>query len=92
MFLGIEIGGTKLQLGIGPGDGSIISIRRVPVDPKKGGDGIREQITTAIPELLKQAGMEKSHLIAAGVGFDVQRDRALTPIGIGKPAAHAVFL
>jgi glucokinase len=27
MFLGIEIGGTKLQLGIGPGDGTLAGDR-----------------------------------------------------------------
>ena len=38
MYLGIEIGGTKLQLGLGPGDGTLASLWRGPVDVAAGGD------------------------------------------------------
>lgn len=45
MFLGIEIGGTKLQLGVGHGDGSdFVALERLDVDISKGGQGIRDQI------------------------------------------------
>lgn len=45
MFLGIEIGGTKLQLGVGRGDGSdFVAFERREVDLAQGGQGIRDQI------------------------------------------------
>ncbi len=45
MFLGIEIGGTKLQLGVGTGDGSpLIALERRTVERTRGADAIREQI------------------------------------------------
>ena len=44
MFLGIEIGGTKLQLGLGHGDGTLLALWRGAVDPAAGGEGIRRQI------------------------------------------------
>jgi len=69
MFLGIEIGGTKLQLGIGAGDGTIVKLWRGTVDPAHGGEGIRRQILAAFPELLASAGMIKSDLKGIGVGF-----------------------
>lgn len=69
MFLGIEIGGTKLQLGLGPGDGTLAALWRGPVDVPAGGPGIRTQIESAIPELLAQAGITRSDLLAAGIGF-----------------------
>jgi glucokinase len=69
MFLGIEIGGTKLQLGIGPGDGTLIHFWRGPVKPKAGGEGIRKQIVTAVPKLLRQAKMKSKDCRAIGVGF-----------------------
>ena len=47
MYLGIEIGGTKLQLGLGPGDGTLVALWRGPVDVKAGGEGIRQQIGAA---------------------------------------------
>ena len=38
--LGIEIGGTKLQLGIGQGQGSLAALERLRVDPSRGAAGI----------------------------------------------------
>ena len=52
MYLGIEIGGTKLQLGVGAADGIVAAKWRGTVDPAKGGEGIRLQLEAAIPELL----------------------------------------
>ena len=37
MFLGIEIGGTKLQLGIGSGDGPpLVELRRADIRSEEG--------------------------------------------------------
>ena len=69
MYLGIEIGGTKLQLGIGPGDGVIEALWRATVVPAHGADGIRRQITQAIPELLAGAKRERDELKGVGIGF-----------------------
>ena len=52
MYLGIEIGGTKLQLGLGDGDGVLHAMWRGAVVPADGADGIRRQITNAVPDLL----------------------------------------
>ena len=68
-YLGIEIGGTKLQLGVGPGDGTLAGLWRGTVDPGAGGDGIRRQITAAVPELLARSGVERSQLKGVGIGF-----------------------
>ena len=69
MYLGIEIGGTKLQLGIGPGDGTLTGLWRGGVDIAAGGPGIRQQIVAAVPELLASSGVKRSDLRAVGVGF-----------------------
>ena len=68
-YLGIEIGGTKLQLGIGPGDGTLAGLWRGAVEPAAGADGIRRQITAALPELLAKSGVERSQLKGVGIGF-----------------------
>jgi len=68
-YLGIEIGGTKLQLGLGPGDGTLKALWRGAVDPAQGADGIRRQITAALPELLANAGLPLSEVKACGIGF-----------------------
>lgn len=64
MFLGIEIGGTKLQIGLGAGDGVMARLWRGPVDVAAGGDGIRRQIAAAVPELI-----EGEKIRGIGVGF-----------------------
>jgi glucokinase len=53
-FVAIEIGGTKLQLCAGTGDGQILDRRRFLVDRARGAEGIREQIAQAVPELVAQ--------------------------------------
>jgi len=66
MFLGIEIGGTKLQLGLGNGDGTLTALQRLTVEPDRGGEGIRQQITDHVPRLLETHG---AAIKAVGVGF-----------------------
>src|SRR5258708_24559638 len=68
-FLGIEIGGTKLQLGIGPGDGTLAGLWRETVDAAAGPEGIRRQISRAIPELLAKSAIDRSQLGGIGIGF-----------------------
>ncbi len=53
MYLGIEIGGTKLQLGVGAGDGTpLAELRRFDIDPRLGAEGILSQIEAAGKQLL----------------------------------------
>src|SRR5215204_6985262 len=69
MYLGIEIGGTKLQLGVGPDDGKLRGLWRGRVDPQAGAAGIQRQISDAIPELLAKSGIDRAELRGVGVGF-----------------------
>lgn len=72
MFLGIEIGGTKLQLALGPGDGTFVAEPvRVPVDRASGAAGIREQIARLGRALI--AGHAVSRI---GIGFGGPIDAA----------------
>lgn len=75
MFLGIEIGGTKLQLGLGPGDGTLVRfsdeqpVLRRTVNAAAGAAGIRRQIEEGIPELLAATKVERSAVRGVGIGF-----------------------
>lgn len=63
MFLGIEIGGTKLQLGVGTGDGPpLVAMERRDVDRAKGAASIRDQILEAGRSLLSRFPVQ-------GVGY-----------------------
>ncbi len=63
-FLAIEIGGTKLQLCAGTGKGEILDRVRFIVDREHGAEGIRGQISSALPGL-----MAKWQPAAIGVGY-----------------------
>ncbi len=64
MVIGIEIGGTKLQLVAGQPNGQIATRRKLTVIPAHGAEGIREQIKHCLAELLS-AGP----ITGIGVGF-----------------------
>jgi glucokinase len=72
MFLGIEIGATKLQLGIGHGDGGpLVALERLDVDPPRGAAGIRQQI-----ECVGRPLIERYQVTAIGIGFGGPVDAA----------------
>jgi glucokinase len=67
--LGIEIGGTKLQLGLGRGHGDLVGLERLPVDPSRHAAGILDQIQQAVPGLLRAASPARARIQAVGIGF-----------------------
>jgi glucokinase len=71
MFLGIEIGGTKLQLGVGAGDGELVALERFDVVQSDGAEGILRQIATAGRSLI-----ERHHVRGVGFGFGGPLDPA----------------
>ncbi len=68
-YLGIEIGGTKLQLALSAGQGKLTSHWRGKTVPADGAEGIRRQILREIPGLFERAKVGRGKLTAAGVGF-----------------------
>ncbi len=65
MYLGIEIGGTKLQFGVGAGDGSpLVALERAEVDSALGAEGILRQI-----EVLGRSLMNRHDVARIGIGF-----------------------
>jgi glucokinase len=65
MFLGIEIGGTKLQLGVSDGTrAELVAIERRDVDPVRGAAGILDHIDSAGAALVQKYPIER-----IGIGF-----------------------
>lgn len=64
MYLGIEIGGTKLQLGVGRADGKLAALERFAVEPKSGAQGILKQIEAAARVLIARYNVR-----GIGIGF-----------------------
>ena len=65
MYLGIEIGGTKLQLGVGLGDGSpLVELQRATINPAAGATAILTSI-----ESMSRGLIDRYHPKAIGIGF-----------------------
>jgi glucokinase len=65
MFLGIEIGATKLQFGVGGGnDASLVELARLDVDRDGGAEGIRQKMREIVTAMLRRHPIR-----AIGVGF-----------------------
>jgi glucokinase len=64
LYLGVEIGGTKLQIHAGNRRAEIVQRNRFDIDPSAGAQGIRSQIERAIPELTR-----RFKPVATGVGY-----------------------
>jgi glucokinase len=64
VILGIEIGGTKLQLVLGERDGTIHQRFRFKVAREAAAEGIRRQIAETLVEIRKRGPIE-----AVGIGF-----------------------
>jgi len=80
-FLGIEIGGTKLQLGLGLGQsGELRRLWREKIDPRSGAPRIREQIVAGYAAILEQSGLSAGEIAGAGIAFGgpVDTDQGLT--------------
>lgn len=72
MYLGIEIGGTKLQLGVGSGTSARLEqLVRLAVDRAQGAAGILEDIRRAAGPLIEQFGPQR-----IGIGFGGPVDAA----------------
>ena len=70
VFLEIEIGGTKLQLGVGRGDGELTALERHEVVASQGATGILREIETSVADLIQRFDIHR-----AGVGFGGPVDR-----------------
>jgi glucokinase len=76
MFLGVEIGGTKLQVGVCDRQGRLRALVRRSVERRKGARAILRQLEEIIPPLLRAYRIKK---IGVGFGgpFDIETGRAV---------------
>ena len=75
-ILGVEIGGTKLQLAIGTRDGEILDTHQGRVNADTGASGIRNWLEDNIPAMFARASDLKGELVALGSGFGGPIDTA----------------
>lgn len=73
--LGIEIGGTKLQFGVGHGlEPDLVALERYDVDRRAGAAGILKTIQEVAPRLIQQYQVQR---VGIGFGGPVQHGRVI---------------
>ncbi len=71
LSIGIEIGGTKTQVGIGTAENGLLSegIARRQVKRESGADGILQDIVSMVDQLLISKSLTLADISKIGVGF-----------------------
>ena len=85
-LLGVELGGTKLQLALGDGGGELARVWRARIDPAAGAPGVLASVERGLNELATEVR-------AVGVGFGGPVDdagRVLTSHQVGGWAGFAL--
>lgn len=67
--IGIEIGGTKLQVGVGEPAHPLAALVRHRVDSVAGAAGIRAALPALVADALTQAGVTLADISRIGIGF-----------------------
>src|SRR5689334_12675375 len=81
--LGIEIGGTKLQIAAGSGEqAEFVHFWRGKIDPAKQSAGIRAQIAAGVEQLLSEAKIPRDQVAGIGISFGgpVDTNRGMTMV------------
>lgn len=69
LALGIEIGGTKLQVAVSDREDRVLALARGPVDIPQGVAGICRKLVELADEALASAGCARDKLTTVGIGF-----------------------
>jgi len=67
-YVGIDLGGTNLKLGLVSADGQVLDHFSAPTEADEGPDLVLERMAQAVRDLSAQAGIELGKVAAVGVG------------------------
>jgi len=67
--IGVDIGGTKINVGLIDGDGEVRALSSIPTTPEVGYQVIANHIIDQIYTVLDQVGLELAHIKSLGFGI-----------------------
>ncbi len=67
-YVGIDLGGTKIQVGIVDASNKILGRGRSKTKAEEGSDAVIKRIAKTVQEALTEAGMQMTQLAGAGIG------------------------
>ena len=86
--IGVDIGGSKISVGLVCESGRIEGHRSFPTAPTKGFERAMDRVVAAVEDLLAAAGLEREGLVGIGIGWwlfardadtQAERDRLRIP-------------
>ncbi|MDP3069989.1 MAG: ROK family protein [Opitutaceae bacterium] len=66
--LGIDIGGTKIAIGVIAADGRVLASRALPTESRRGTTDATARITTTARLVLHESGLDVEALVGVGIG------------------------
>ncbi|MBP2018400.1 glucokinase [Symbiobacterium terraclitae] len=82
-LLGIDIGGTKLAVGVVTRDGRVVAQERIPTQANQGPDMVIARVQELCRTVVRKAGITWEQVLACGVGcggpLDIKRGRVMNP-------------
>ncbi len=77
----VEIGGTKLQAGVGSAEGRLLRVERARVEPGWDAGDVRSTVALLLHRAVQESGLSRTDLAAIGIGFggpvDAQNGRTI---------------
>src|SRR3954452_15434456 len=82
-FLGIDVGGTNVKFGLVDNAGQTLARRSMPTEQEKGAEDACGRMSDAVQRLIREAGVDKTDVIRAGLAtpgpMDIAKGMILRP-------------
>ena len=86
LFVGVDVGGTNIKIGVVDDNGDRLAYTKFPTQADQPPEGSIERIESVVQELLDGAGLKKEDVAAVGLGtpgpMDIARGMILTPFNM----------
>ncbi len=88
LFVGIDLGGTNIKLGLTDDSGHTLAYRTLPTEADKGAEEACQRMASEIDKLLEDAGATKDQVARVGLAtpgpIDIEEGVLLTPGNLPK--------
>ncbi len=85
-FVGVDLGGTSVKVGVVDNVGRILSRLSIPTEPEKGPEDAARRMGQAVKDVIAQAGLEPGHVARVGLGspgtMDIPAGKLIQPVNL----------
>lgn len=74
LFIGVDVGGTSIKIGLTDDSGAILDFIAIDTLEPEGPEAAMQRVAHACQQLLDHCGLEKRHVVRAGLGTPGSQD------------------